>query len=60
MFENAQIEVPVGTLARDASQNAMTHQGCFTRHAAVAAADSIATADSAGPCSGLYVVNALP
>ena len=47
MFEIAQIEVPVETLARGASQNAMTHQRCFTRHAAVAAADLEGFAHSA-------------
>ena len=47
MFENAQIEVPVETLARGASQNAMTHQHCFTRHAAAAAADLEGFAHSA-------------
>ena len=31
MFENAQLEVPVGTLARGASQNAMTHKDYSTR-----------------------------
>ena len=48
MSESAQIDGPVETLARGASQNAMTHRDCFTRHAGkCAAADPEGFAHSA-------------
>ena len=66
VFEKAQIEVPVGMGDKGAAALGLPHppEGInIVPHAMQqrsAAADSIATAHSAGPCSGLYVVNALP
>ena len=65
MFYNAQLGVPVGMLARGASQNAMTHQGGHTRQAGrCAAVDPEGFAHSAAvarkssaavACIGMYM-----